>query len=67
MQTRFTPVLEFVLDEGVKNSMEVTRLLAEEKSRQSQESGDSGVRSQAETSSDDTDTEAPAPDNRTDS
>jgi ribosome-binding factor A len=39
MKSRFVPVLEFVLDEGLKNSMEVNRLLNEEKARQ-QESGD---------------------------
>jgi ribosome-binding factor A len=29
LQTRFTPVIEFVLDEGVKNSIEITRLINE--------------------------------------
>lgn len=29
LQTRFTPVIEFVLDEGVKKSIEVTRLINE--------------------------------------
>ena len=29
LQTRFTPVVEFVLDEGVKKSIEVTRLINE--------------------------------------
>lgn len=29
LKTRFTPVLRFVLDEGVKNSIEVTRLINE--------------------------------------
>ena len=29
LQTRFTPVLEFVLDQGVKNSIEMTRLINE--------------------------------------
>lgn len=33
MTSRFVPVLEFVLDEGMKNSMEVARLLGEEKAR----------------------------------
>jgi ribosome-binding factor A len=33
MRTRYVPVLEFVLDEGVRNSLEVARLLAEEKAR----------------------------------
>lgn len=31
MKTRFIPVLEFILDEGMKNSMEVSRLLNLEK------------------------------------
>lgn len=30
MKTRYTPVVQFVLDTGVKNSIEVTRLLNEE-------------------------------------
>src|SRR5438552_9241864 len=29
LQTRFTPVIEFVLDEGVKKSIEITRLINE--------------------------------------
>lgn len=29
LQTRFTPVLQFVLDEGVKKSIEMTRLINE--------------------------------------
>jgi len=29
LQTRFTPVIEFVLDEGVKRSIEMTRLINE--------------------------------------
>jgi ribosome-binding factor A len=29
LQTRFTPVLSFVLDKGVKNSIEMTRLINE--------------------------------------
>jgi len=29
LQTRFTPVVQFVLDKGVKNSIEVTRLINE--------------------------------------
>jgi ribosome-binding factor A len=29
LQTRFTPVLQFVLDQGVKNSIEMTRLIKE--------------------------------------
>jgi len=38
MRTRYIPVLEFVLDEGIKNSLEVARLLNEEKLK-SQEPG----------------------------
>lgn len=33
MKSRYVPVLEFVLDEGVRNSLEVARLLHEEKAR----------------------------------
>ena len=33
MKSRYVPILEFVLDEGVRNSMEVARLLAEERAR----------------------------------
>jgi ribosome-binding factor A len=29
LQTRFTPMLQFVLDQGVKNSIEMTRLINE--------------------------------------
>src|ERR1700737_3767643 len=29
LQTRFTPVIHFVLDQGVKNSIEITRLINE--------------------------------------
>lgn len=29
LQTRFTPVIQFVLDEGVKKSIEITRLINE--------------------------------------
>jgi ribosome-binding factor A len=29
MKTRFTPVVKFVLDQGVKNSIEITRLINE--------------------------------------
>jgi hypothetical protein len=34
MRTRYVPVLEFVLDEGVRNAQEVARLLNEEKERE---------------------------------
>lgn len=33
MKSRYVPIIEFVLDEGVRNSQEVARLLAEEKTR----------------------------------
>jgi len=33
LKTRFTPVIKFVLDEGVKKSIEMTRILNEEKAR----------------------------------
>jgi ribosome-binding factor A len=36
MKTRYIPVLEFVLDEGIRNSLEVARLLNEEKARAEQ-------------------------------
>jgi ribosome-binding factor A len=36
MRTRYVPVLEFVIDEGIKNSLEVARLLNEEKARADQ-------------------------------
>jgi ribosome-binding factor A len=45
MRTRYVPVLEFVIDEGIKNSLEVTRLLNEEKAR-AQESEVRGQKSE---------------------
>jgi ribosome-binding factor A len=33
MKSRYVPILTFVLDEGVRNSQEVARLLAEERTR----------------------------------
>ena len=33
LKSRYVPVLTFVLDEGVRNSQEVSRLLAEERAR----------------------------------
>ncbi len=33
LKTRFTPVITFVLDEGVKKSIEMTRILNEERAR----------------------------------
>jgi ribosome-binding factor A len=52
MRTRYIPILEFVLDEGIRNSLEVARLLNEEKAR-NQESGVRGQESES------TDAEAP--------
>jgi ribosome-binding factor A len=51
MRTRYVPVLEFVIDEGIKNSLEVTRLLNEEKLK----SQESGVRGQESENKDPTD------------
>jgi ribosome-binding factor A len=43
IDTRYTPRLQFVLDTGVKKSLEVARILAElERERQAKESTDSG-------------------------
>jgi len=67
MKSRYVPHLEFVLDEGVRNSQEVARLLAEEKARD-QESGDRGQESEEAVAADETDpeTKAPTPEDRTD-
>jgi ribosome-binding factor A len=67
MKSRYVPILQFVLDEGVRNSQEVARLLAEEKTRTGQESGDVGQESDEDAATPgETDTEAPTPDNRPD-
>ena len=43
IDTRYTPRLQFVLDTGVKKSLEVARILAElERERQAKESTDAG-------------------------
>ena len=34
IDTRYTPTLQFLVDEGVKNLLEVTRILAEERSEE---------------------------------
>src|SRR5438876_4977939 len=39
LTTRFVPHITFVLDEGVKKSIEISRLLAEEKARTAPEAG----------------------------
>jgi len=36
LQTRFTPVIQFVIDQGVKNSLEVSRLISEALAESSQ-------------------------------
>jgi ribosome-binding factor A len=51
LQTRFTPVIQFVLDEGVKKSIEMTRLINEALGTPAR--GESGVEPAEE--------EAPAP------
>lgn len=61
MRTRYVPVLEFVLDEGVRNSMEVARLLAEERARE-QESGVRGKEPEQ-----DSDRPTPSAEHQTDS
>jgi ribosome-binding factor A len=60
MKSRYVPVIQFVLDEGVRNSQEVARLLAEEKTRDQE----SGVRSQE--SDEGSEPPAPPPEDRTD-
>ena len=40
LQTRFTPVLTFVVDEGVKKSIEITRLLNEARGQQAAGDGE---------------------------
>jgi ribosome-binding factor A len=47
MKSRYVPVIQFVLDEGVRNSQEVARLLAEEKTR-TPSADEDGVRTTAD-------------------
>src|SRR5262245_4343372 len=47
MRTRYVPILEFVLDEGIRNSLEVARLLNEEKARNQSIEGDRGQKSES--------------------
>ena len=61
MKSRYVPHLEFVLDEGVRNSQEVARLLAEERTRNEE----SGVRDQESDAG--PEPPAPPPEDRTDS
>src|SRR4051812_47620500 len=67
MKSRYVPILQFVLDEGVRNSQEVARLLAEEKTRTGPESGDGGQESDEDAAPGETGTEAPPPETRPDS
>ena len=39
IDSRYTPTLQFVVDEGMKNLMEVSRILAEEKSQREAQEG----------------------------
>jgi ribosome-binding factor A len=55
MRTRFVPVLEFVLDEGLKNSVEVARLLGVEKARNQETGVTSQESEEAKTSPPETD------------
>lgn len=63
LMTRFLPVLTFVLDEGVKKSIEVARILAEEK-RMRGETTDEPVDDDEDTDTDEEDEAdgAPSPD-----
>jgi len=61
MKSRYVPILQFVLDEGVRNSQEVARLLAEERTRNEE----SGVRDQESDAG--PEPPAPPPEDRTDS
>jgi ribosome-binding factor A len=42
LQTRYTPVIAFVLDQGVKNSIEITRLINEALGKPAAAAGDPG-------------------------
>jgi ribosome-binding factor A len=42
LQTRFTPLVQFVLDQGVKNSIEMTRLINEALAQSSLAQGEAG-------------------------
>jgi len=48
LQTKFTPVIHFELDQGVKNSLEIAQLLREEAAKEPDESGDSSDEARAE-------------------
>jgi ribosome-binding factor A len=46
LQIRYTPALQFVLDKGVKNSIEITRLINEAKARSGIGNQESGIEPQ---------------------
>jgi ribosome-binding factor A len=48
LQTKFTPVIHFELDQGVKNSLAIAKLLREEAAKEPGESGDSSDEARAE-------------------
>lgn len=48
LQTKFTPVIHFELDQGVKNSLAIAQLLREEAAKEPDESGDSSDEARAE-------------------
>ena len=61
LQTRFTPVVEFVLDQGVKKSIEMTRLINEALAQSGPKEGEEGAApSPREESADGTAEERPA-------
>ena len=53
LQTRFTPVITFVLDKGVKNSIEVSRLINEAKAQSGTPAGVDSAEGTAEEESTD--------------
>ncbi len=60
MKSRYVPHLEFVLDEGVRNSQEVARLLAEERARTGQDPEVRDQSSEVSEGESGPDTEAPS-------
>ena len=65
MQTRFTPILQFVLDHGVKHSIEMTRLINEALAQSNPSGAPGGAAAEAEAGAEDdadgTAPEAPGP------
>jgi ribosome-binding factor A len=53
MKSRYVPILEFVLDEGVRNSLEIARLLGEEKAREQAAAGPESAVEDTETGDED--------------